>query len=61
MGEPLSNPNVFRAISVLTDKRYFGLSPRRINVSTVGILPGIKKLNKEFPYVNFKLKTNFNY
>eukprot|EP00375_Theileria_parva_P001759 XP_764434.1 hypothetical protein [Theileria parva strain Muguga] len=52
MGEPLSNPNVFRAISVLTDKRYFGLSPRRINVSTVGILPGIKKLNKEFPYVN---------
>lgn len=52
MGEPLSNPNVFRSISVLTDKSYFAMSPRRINVSTVGILPGMKKLNKEHPFVN---------
>ncbi|BAM41749.1 florfenicol resistance protein [Theileria orientalis strain Shintoku] len=61
MGEPLSNPNVFRSISVLTDKNYFGLSPRRINVSTVGILPGMNKLNKEHPHVNlaYSLHTPF--
>uniref|UniRef100_A0A3B0MXI5 Radical SAM superfamily, putative n=1 Tax=Theileria annulata TaxID=5874 RepID=A0A3B0MXI5_THEAN len=61
MGEPLSNPNVFKSINILTDKRYFALSPRRINVSTVGILPGIKKLNKEYPYVNlaYSLHTPF--
>ncbi|AFZ81643.1 radical SAM enzyme, Cfr family domain-containing protein [Theileria equi strain WA] len=53
MGEPLSNPNVFRSIKVLTDRNYFAISPRRINISTVGILPGIKKLNKEQPFVNF--------
>lgn len=62
MGEPLSNPeNVFSALKVLTDKEFFGLSPRRINISTVGIVPQIKKLNELFPQVNlaFSLHTPF--
>ncbi|CDR97338.1 radical SAM domain containing protein, putative [Babesia bigemina] len=52
MGEPLSNPNVFRAMRVLSDRQLFGTSSRRINISTVGILPGIKKLNRDHPKVN---------
>ncbi|GIX61320.1 23S rRNA methyltransferase [Babesia caballi] len=52
MGEPLSNPNVFRAMHVLSDSQLFGTSARRINISTVGILPGLNKLNRENPHVN---------
>lgn len=43
----MSNPNVFRAMHVLNDSQLFGTSSRRINISTVGILPGMKKLNKD--------------
>jgi len=63
MGEPFANSDeVFKAISVLTDKKAFGLGQRKINVSTVGIIPGIKRLTKEFPQVNlaFSLHTPFN-
>ncbi|GFE53485.1 23S rRNA methylase [Babesia ovis] len=52
MGEPLSNPNVFRAMKVLSDPDLFGISPRRLNISTVGILPGMKKLNRDHRNVN---------
>lgn len=45
MGEPLLNVgNVMRSIQCLTDREKFGLSPRRITVSTVGIVPGIERL-----------------
>lgn len=45
MGEPLLNyDNVMRAISVLTDTSGFGMSPRRITVSTVGLARRIKQL-----------------
>ncbi len=61
MGEPLVNPAVFTAIKAFTDKNLFNFSPRRISVSTVGIVPGIKKLIKQFPQVNiaFSLQTPF--
>lgn len=52
MGEPLLNPETFTALGLLTDARLFGLSQRRITVSTVGIVPGIKRLTAEFPNVN---------
>eukprot|EP00371_Babesia_bovis_P003372 XP_001612019.1 radical SAM domain containing protein [Babesia bovis T2Bo] len=52
MGEPLSNPNVFRAINILSDNDLFAMSSRRLNISTVGILPGLKKLNRDHPHVN---------
>lgn len=61
MGEPLLNPAVFEAIEVLTDKRLFGFSQRKINVSTVGIIPGIERLTKDFSQINiaFSLHTPF--
>ena len=52
MGEPLANPHVSEALSLLTDPALFGLSQRRITVSTVGVVPGLKRLMTEFPQVN---------
>jgi 23S rRNA (adenine2503-C2)-methyltransferase len=47
MGEPLHNlPEVARAISVLCDKAGLGLSPRRITVSTSGLVPEIAELGQ---------------
>ena len=61
MGEPLVNPNIFEALKVITDKDKLGFSQRRISVSTVGIVPGIKRLQEEFPSVNlgFSLHSPF--
>lgn len=45
MGEPLHNFDaVTRAVRVLTDPRGFGMSPRKVTVSTVGLVPAIRKL-----------------
>jgi 23S rRNA (adenine2503-C2)-methyltransferase len=45
MGEPLHNyDEVVRAIGVLTAEWGVGLSPRRITVSTVGLVPQMKRL-----------------
>lgn len=52
MGEPFANPHLFSALSLLTDPALFGLSQRRITVSTVGVLPGIRRLTLEYPQVN---------
>ncbi len=52
MGEPLANPQLFKALRLLTDPLYFGLSQRRITVSTVGVVPGIRRLTAEWPQVN---------
>lgn len=44
MGEPLDNyDNVMRAITVLTADWGFGWSPKRITVSTIGVLPNLKR------------------
>ncbi len=53
MGEPMANyNNVWKALRILTDKRGFGLGARRITLSTVGIVPGIRKMAKEPLQVN---------
>ncbi len=45
MGEPLHNlENVMKAFRMLTDKEGLGLSPRRITVSTSGLVSGIERL-----------------
>lgn len=45
MGEPLLNyKNVMLAIDHLTSEKGMGLSPRRITLSTSGIIKGIKRL-----------------
>jgi len=45
MGEPLLNlPAVLESIRILTDPKAFGMAPRRITVSTAGVLPKIRPL-----------------
>jgi len=45
MGEPLANPEeTVRAVEALADPLRFGLSARRITVSTVGLPKGIRRL-----------------
>ena len=47
-GEPLLNlANVVKAARILLDPGGFGLSPRRITLSTVGIAPAIAQLGRE--------------
>lgn len=44
MGEPLDNfGNVMRVIEVLTADWGFGWSPKRITLSTIGVLPNLRK------------------
>jgi len=48
MGEPLLNlPNVVKATRLLTDQAGIGISPRRITLSTAGIVPKIAELGRE--------------
>ncbi|RAT94063.1 Cfr family 23S rRNA (adenine(2503)-C(8))-methyltransferase [Brevibacillus sp. Leaf182] len=62
MGEALANPHIFDAMTILTDPYLFGLGHRRITISTIGLLPGIDKLTREFPQVNltFSLHSPFD-
>jgi len=47
-GEPLLNlANVIKATRILLDPAGFALSPRRITISTVGIVPKIEELGRE--------------
>lgn len=47
-GEPLLNlPNVVKATRILLDPSGFNLSPRRITISTAGIIPKIEELARE--------------
>ncbi len=47
-GEPLLNlANVVKATRILLDPAGFNLSPRRITVSTAGIIPKIEELGRE--------------
>ncbi|MFQ5718219.1 MAG: 23S rRNA (adenine(2503)-C(2))-methyltransferase RlmN [Acidobacteriota bacterium] len=50
MGEPLDNLDaVLHAFAVLTDPDGFGLSWRRVTVSTVGVISGIRRLAATSP------------
>ncbi len=45
MGEPLDNlQNVIKAVKILQEEQSFSFSPRRITISTCGIIPKLKKL-----------------
>ena len=47
-GEPLLNlANVLKATRLLLDPQGFALSPRRITISTAGIIPKIEELGRE--------------
>jgi 23S rRNA (adenine2503-C2)-methyltransferase len=57
MGEPLANlVAVVKALRIFTDPRLgFGYSPRRITVSTVGLVAGIDRLGAEKIGVNLAI------
>jgi 23S rRNA (adenine2503-C2)-methyltransferase len=49
MGEPLANyPRLQRALTVMTAEWGLGISPRRITVSTVGLVPMMERLLGDF-------------
>jgi 23S rRNA (adenine2503-C2)-methyltransferase len=48
MGEPLANTeNLMKSLEILTADYAYGLSPSRITVSTIGILPGLEMILRE--------------
>jgi 23S rRNA (adenine2503-C2)-methyltransferase len=50
MGEPLTNfDNVVSALYIMLDDHAYGLSRRRVTVSTSGIVPNIDRLRAECP------------
>lgn len=50
MGEPLANyPRLVKALEIMTAEWGMGISPRRITVSTVGLVPGMERLLGEVP------------
>ena len=50
MGEPLANyENVVGALKIMLDDKAYGLSRRRVTVSTSGLVPAIKKLKNDCP------------
>ena len=56
MGEPLANyAATVKSLRLLTDPRAFGFSPRRITVSTVGLVSGIERLARENLRVNLAI------
>ena len=57
MGEPLANyAALVKALRILTDAKLgVGYSPRRLTVSTVGLVPGIDKLGREDLKVNLAI------
>jgi 23S rRNA (adenine2503-C2)-methyltransferase len=58
MGEPLHNyKNVLEALRVLVDPKGFAFSPRKITVSTVGLVPAIERFANE-TIVNLAVSLN---
>jgi 23S rRNA (adenine2503-C2)-methyltransferase len=48
MGEPLHNyDETMKALRILADEHGFGISPRRVTLSTVGVLPALERLATE--------------
>jgi 23S rRNA (adenine2503-C2)-methyltransferase len=55
-GEPLHNfAEVKRAIEILNDPEALGVGHRQMTLSTVGLLPGLKKIREDFPKINLAL------
>ena len=59
MGEPFDNyDNVISAVRMLQNEEMFGISPRRITISTSGVIPGINKLTHEGVRVKLAISLN---
>lgn len=62
MGEPFDNlDEVLKSLEILTSEWGFAMSPRRITVSTIGIVPGMLTfLNKSEAHLAVSLHTPFD-
>lgn len=59
MGEPLHNyDNVMKAFRLMAHPRGLSISPRRITVSTVGLLPALERLKEERVFPNLAVSLN---
>lgn len=59
MGEPLNNyENLMKAVRLMTDDQGMCISPRRVTLSTSGIVPGIKRLAEEPVIPNLAISLN---
>jgi len=59
MGEPMHNyEGVMKAIRLLTDGQGMAISPRRVTLSTSGVVPGIKRLAEEPVIPNLAISLN---
>ena len=62
MGEPLLNlPNVLKATRLLTDPEGIGMSPKRITLSTSGIIPQIEELGRAAGRPKLAISLNASY
>ncbi len=58
-GEPLANlPHVLEALRRMTSKTGLAISPRRITLSTSGLIPQMDELAREAPRVNLAVSLN---
>ena len=56
MGEPFLNyDNVWGAVKIFNDAKYFNIGVRSISISTAGIIEGIKRLSDEPLHVNLAI------
>ena len=59
MGEPLANfEEVLKALKIITGPRGLGFSPRRVTISTAGLVPEIDTLGKSGVKVNLAVSLN---
>jgi 23S rRNA (adenine2503-C2)-methyltransferase len=59
MGEPLANiESVLQAIRIITEDKGLGFSPRRITLSTSGLVPAMDQLGKSGSNVNLAVSLN---
>lgn len=59
MGEPLHNlPNLLPAVRILCSDLGANLSPRRITLSTAGVVPGIDELGRRWPQLGLAVSLN---
>ena len=59
MGEPLLNyDNLARALRIITEPDGLNISPRRVTVSTAGIMAGLQNLERDFPHVKIAFSLN---
>lgn len=61
MGEPLANTgNLLKCLEIMTSPYGFGISPSRITVSTIGVIPGLEQIiSKSRCHIAVSLHTPF--